>query len=293
MESLSGIVAFVRTAETLSFVAAARVLGISASAVGKSVAKLERTMGVRLLHRTTRRVALTEEGALFHERCRRILDDLRDAEAMLLQSAETPRGRLRISLPTVGYRFLLPSLPAFSQRYPDIELDLDFNDRMVDVIEEGFDAVIRGGDLADSSLMSRRLGSFRFVVCAAPIYLERHGVPRTPEELKAHLCLRFRYPSSGKIQEWILTGGVPNLRTAMVCNNMEALREAAIRGLGIGFMPDFLARDAMAAGSLVTLLGEQPMGQFSVLWPSSRHLSQKLRVFVDFLSASLFKDATR
>src|SRR5882762_9554247 len=138
MDSLSGIVAFVRTAETLSFVAAGRVLGVSASAVGKNVAKLEQTMGVRLFHRSTRRVSLTAEGALFYERCRRILDDLQDAEAMLSHAAQTPRGKLRVSLPTIGYRFLLPVLPAFSALYPEIEVDLDFNDRLVDVIEEGF-----------------------------------------------------------------------------------------------------------------------------------------------------------
>ena len=180
MESLSGIVAFVRTAETLSFVAAGRALGVSASAVGKNVAKLEQTVGVRLLQRSTRRVNLTAEGTLFYERCRRILDDLQDAEAMLSHAAQTPRGKLRVSLPTIGYRFLLPVLPAFSALYPEVEVDLEFNDRLVDVIEEGFDAVIRSGDLPDSRLMSRRLGPFRFVLCAAPAYLEQYGVPQTP-----------------------------------------------------------------------------------------------------------------
>ncbi|WP_186040824.1 LysR family transcriptional regulator [Burkholderia gladioli] len=221
MDNLNGIVAFVRTAETLSFVAAGRKLGISASAVGKTIAKLERSLGVRLFHRTTRRVTLTEEGRHFHERCHRILEELRDAEATLSASAQTPRGRLRVSLPVIGYRFLLPVLPAFSARYPDIELDLDFNDRLVDVVEGGFDAVIRSGQLSDSSLMSRRLGPFRFVLCASP---------------------------------------------------------------------DYLARDALAAGSLVEVLEPHSIapGQFSILWPSSRQLSPKLRVFVDFMCEHLF-----
>ncbi|WP_186131853.1 LysR family transcriptional regulator [Burkholderia gladioli] len=293
MNNLNGIVAFVRTAETLSFVAAGRKLGISASAVGKTIAKLERSLGVRLFHRTTRRVTLTEEGRHFHERCHRILEELRDAEATLSASAQTPRGRLRVSLPVIGYRFLLPVLPAFSARYPDIELDLDFNDRLVDVVEGGFDAVIRSGQLSDSSLMSRRLGPFRFVLCASPDYLARAGVPRGLADLAAHEGVRYRFPTTGKLQPWSLLpdgGEPPNLRCAMTCNNMEALRGAVIAGFGIGFMPDFLARDALAAGSLVEVLEPHSIapGQFSILWPSSRQLSPKLRVFVDFMCEHLF-----
>ncbi|MGG2047261.1 LysR family transcriptional regulator [Burkholderia gladioli] len=293
MDNLNGIVAFVRTAETLSFVAAGRKLGISASAVGKTIAKLERSLGVRLFHRTTRRVTLTEEGRHFHERCHRILEELRDAEATLSASAQTPRGRLRVSLPVIGYRFLLPVLPAFSARYPDIELDLDFNDRLVDVVEGGFDAVIRSGQLSNSSLMSRRLGPFRFVLCASPDYLARAGVPRGLADLAAHEGVRYRFPTTGKLQPWSLLpdgGEPPNLRCAMTCNNMEALRGAVIAGFGIGFMPDFLARDALAAGSLVEVLEPHSIapGQFSILWPSSRQLSPKLRVFVDFMCEHLF-----
>ncbi|WP_186177479.1 LysR family transcriptional regulator [Burkholderia gladioli] len=293
MDNLNGIVAFVRTAETLSFVAAGRKLGISASAVGKTIAKLERSLGVRLFHRTTRRVTLTEEGRHFHERCHRILEELRDAEATLSASAQTPRGRLRVSLPVIGYRFLLPVLPAFSARYPDIELDLDFNDRLVDVVEGGFDAVIRSGQLSDSSLMSRRLGPFRFVLCASPDYLARAGVPRGMADLAAHEGVRYRFPTTGKLQAWSLLpdgGEPPDLRCAMTCNNMEALRGAVIAGFGIGFMPDFLARDALAAGSLVEVLEPHSIapGQFSILWPSSRQLSPKLRVFVDFMCEHLF-----
>lgn len=295
MDSLSGIVAFVRTAETLSFVAAGRVLGVSASAVGKNVAKLEQTMGVRLFHRSTRRVSLTAEGALFYERCRRILDDLQDAEAMLSHAAQTPRGKLRVSLPTIGYRFLLPVLPAFSALYPEIEVDLDFNDRLVDVIEEGFDAVIRSGDLPDSRLVSKRLGPFRFVLCASPSYLEQSGVPETPDDLEHHRCIRFRFPTSGKLQEWSLSNDAinlePRLQTALTCNNMEALQAAAIGGFGIAYMPDFLVQEAIRSGALETMLDDYLVkpGQFWVLWPSSRHLSPKLRVFVDFLGARLFQ----
>ncbi|CAM2195666.1 LysR family transcriptional regulator, regulator for bpeEF and oprC [Paraburkholderia kururiensis] len=295
MDNLNGIVAFVRTAETLSFVEAGRKLGVSASAVGKAIAKLEASLGVRLFHRTTRRVSLTHEGQHFHERCHRILEELRDAEAMLSKAAQTPRGRLRVSLPVIGYRFLLPVLPAFSARYPDVELDLDFNDRIVDVVEGGFDAVIRSGLLTDSSLMSRRLGPFRFVLCASPEYVARMGQPRTVAELAAHDCVRYRFPTTGRLQPWTFgeDDEPPRLRTSMTCNNMEALRGAVIAGFGIGFVPDFLVRDALACGSLVTVLDDLaiPPGQFSVLWPSSRQLSPKLRVFVDFMCERLFVEA--
>jgi DNA-binding transcriptional LysR family regulator len=179
-------------------------------------------------------------------------------------------------------------LPAFRERYPEVELDLDFNDRMVDVVEGGFDAVIRSGPLSDSSLMSRRLGPFAFVLCATPAYLARAGTPRVPHDLDTHDCVRYCFPTTGKLQDWALAAddGTPlKLRTAMTCNNMEALRGAVMAGLGIGYMPDFLARDALDAGTLVTVLDDYRIapGQFSIVWPSSRQLSPKLRVFVDFL----------
>lgn len=294
MDNLNGIVAFVRTAEALSFVAAGHKLGVSASAVGKTIAKLEQSLGVRLFHRTTRKVTLTDEGRHFYDRCHRILEDLRDAQAVLSEAAQTPRGKLRVSLPAIGYRFLFPVLPEFTRLYPDVELDLDFNDRLVDVVEGGFDAVIRSGALTDSSLMSRRLGAFCFVLCASPRYLAQAGVPRTLRDLEAHACVRYRFPTTGKLQPWglLADGSEPaNLRTAMTFNNMEALREAVIADFGIGYMPDFLVRDALATGMLTTVLDELRIapGQFSILWPSSRQLSPKLRVFVDFMCAKLFK----
>lgn len=297
MDSLSGIVAFVQAAEHLSFVAAGRALGISASAVGKSIAKLEESVGARLFHRTTRRISLTEEGAAFHDRCRRILDDLRDAETMLSEATRAPRGRLRISVPTIGYRFLLPVIPEFRRRYPDIELDIDFNDRLVDMVEEGLDAVIRSGPLNDSSLMSRRLGPFCFILCASPSYLKRNGIPYSPHDLEAHDCLRFRFPTSGRLQAWHLTNaeGVDPFRrpSPLTCNNMEALRGAAISGLGIAYMPDFLATDAVDAGLLHRVLDDHlaDPGQFSILWPSNRLVSPRLRVFIDHMTKALFSDA--
>lgn len=292
MDSFSGLESFVRAADLLSFAEAGRALGISASAVGKNVARLEQQLGLRLFQRTTRQVRLTQEGALFHERCRRILDELHDARATMQAAAEAPRGRLRVSLPTIGYRFLLPVLPEFQALYPEVDLDLDFNDHLVDVVEAGLDVVIRSGELADSRLVARRLGPFRFILAGSPDYLAARGIPQSPAELARHSCLRYRFLSSGKLEEWVLPGMPPHLPAALVCNNMEAMLGAAVAGMGLAYMPDFLARDALRRGELQRVLAEDltHTGQFSALWASSRQLSPKVRAFVDFVGGRLFKE---
>jgi DNA-binding transcriptional LysR family regulator len=293
MDSFSGLESFVRAADLLSFAEAGRALGISASAVGKNVARLEQQLGLRLYQRTTRQVRLTQEGALFHERCRRILDELHDARAAMQAAAEAPRGRLRVSLPTIGYRFLLPVLPEFQALYPEIDLDLDFNDHLVDVVEAGLDVVIRSGELADSRLVARRLGPFRFILAGSPAYLAERGMPQSPADLARHSCLRYRFLGSGKLEEWVLPGLPPHLPVALVCNNMEAMLGAAVAGMGLAYMPDFLARDALGRGELQRVLAEDltHTGQFSALWASSRQLSPKVRAFVDFVGERLFKES--
>lgn len=299
MDRLTGLSAFVRVADLGSFVAAGRVLGLSASAVGKAVTKLENQLGVRLVQRSTRSLRLTEEGRSFHERCRRILDDLDDAHESLLRTREAPSGRIRVSSPIVAYHLLLPVLPEFMARYPDIEIDLDFSDRIVDLIEEGVDVAIRSGQLPDSRLMVRALRPFQMLLCASPAYLERHGTPTCPRDLKGHRGIGFRYPNSGKLQGWPLLQpeGEPEVlvRHVMTCNNMEALRGAVTRGLGIGCMPDFLAQAPQEADTLVPLLLDHlnAPGQFNLIWPSSRHLSPKVRVFVDFIAERLFTSECR
>jgi DNA-binding transcriptional LysR family regulator len=294
MDKLSGLLAFVKTADLGSFVAAGRALEISASAVGKSVARLEQQVGVRLLQRSTRRIQLTDEGRLFHERCRRILDDLDDAQATLSNAQETPRGRLRVSAPVVGHHFLLPVIPSFVARHPEVELDINFTDRNVDLIDEGIDVAIRSGDLPDSRLVSRPLNPFRLLLCASPDYLARHGKPLVVRDLERHATIRFRHPSSGKLLDWPMlekstADSQTRLRTVLACNNMEAVLGATVRGLGIACMPDFLAREMLADGRLLSVLDAQLSagGRFSALWPSSRHLSPKVRVFVDHLSEQL------
>lgn len=296
MEHLSGLAAFVRAAETRSFVAAARVLGLSPSAIGKSIGRLEARLGVRLFHRSTRSINLTEEGMQFFERCRQILDDLEDAQAALTKSTAAPRGRLRISVPAAGHRLLMPVLPSFRQAYPDVELDIDFSDRMVDVVDEGFDMVIRSGDLTDSRLHARRLCPFRFKLCGSPEYFARNGVPASPQDLQAHMCLRFRYPSSGKLQAWRLSeaGAEPvelRVPTTMTLGSIEGTLRAAIDGMGIAYLPDFVVDDAMHRQLLRTALEDYNVveGSFWMLWPSSRHVLPKLRVWIDHLSETLGK----
>jgi DNA-binding transcriptional LysR family regulator len=294
MDKLNGMLAFVKTAELGSFVAAGRALEISASAVGKGVARLEQEVGVRLLQRSTRRIQLTDEGRLFHEQCRRILDDLDDAQAMLSQARKAPRGRLRVSAPIVGHHFLLPVIPDFLARHPELELDINFSDRNIDLIDEGVDVAIRSGDLPDSRLVSRPLNHFRLLLCASPGYLALHGTPLVARDLERHATIRFRHPDSGKLLDWPMLQSTSDidtrLRTVLACNNMEAVLGATLRGLGIACMPDFLAHEMLADGRLVSVLREQlgAGGQFRALWPSSRHLSPKVRAFVDHLGERLF-----
>jgi len=290
-DSLGALDAFMRAADARSFTAAGRQLGVSASAVGKAVARLEERLGVRLLHRSTRSVTLTPEGAMFLERCRRIFSEIETAEMELAQSQGAPRGRLRVSLPLAGM-LMMPTLTAFMQEYPEIELDLDFTDRLVDVIEEGFDAVVRAGEVGDSRLMSRFLGVFRLQLVASPAYLARRGVPLEPEDLARHACLRHRFATSGKFEPWPLRRGGKEvaLPSTAVANTIEPLIAMAEAGLGIACLPDFAIRRQIEDGRLAAVLGEhtEHQGVFRLLWPSSRYPAPKLRVFVDFLARHLF-----
>ncbi|WP_334033466.1 LysR family transcriptional regulator [Burkholderia gladioli] len=294
MDSLNGIGFFVQAAEARSFSEAGRALGISSSAVGKSVARLEERLSVRLFHRSTRSITLTAEGALFLERCRRILSEVEAAELELSETRQAPQGKLRVSLPLVS-GLVMPALTAFMHRYPAIELDVDFSDRMVDVIEDGFDAVIRTGEPADSRLMSRPLGTFKLLLVGAPRYFAARGMPRVPADLAGHACLQHKFPSTGRFEPWPLRmpegEAEPVLSASMVCNTTEVLVQVAGDGLGIACLPDFMVRDAIAAGELVTVLDDfnPHQGTFRMLWPSSKHLAPKLRAFIDFMGAELFK----
>lgn len=292
VDSLSGFIVFVRVAETRSFAAAARSLGLTASAIGKRVARLEERLGVRLFHRSTRSITLTAEGSLFLERSRRILAEIEASELELSHSREAPSGRLRVSLPLVS-SLVLPVLADFMALYPQIELDLDFTDRIVDVIEEGFDVVVRSGKPMDSRLSYRQLGTFGFRVVGAPAYFDRYGVPEQPADLANHICLHYRFPNSGKLEEWPL-GFAPGeffavVPVSMVCNNIETRLCFARRGSGIACLPQFAVDHLLASGELQQVLNEQTQGQgqFFMLWPSGKQIPTRLRVFIDYLSTRI------
>ena len=207
MDSLGSLNIFVQAAEARSFTVAGRQLGVSSSAIGKAVARMEERLGVRLFHRSTRSITLTAEGTLFLERCRRIFSEIEAAELELSQTQEAPRGTLRVALPLVGM-LMIPTLIAFMRAYPEIVCD-----RVVDVIVEGFDAVGRFAEVADSRLMSRALGTYRRRLVAAPAYLAAKGVPLIPDDLKAHACLHHKFPTSGRFERWPLLPGRPASRS--------------------------------------------------------------------------------
>lgn len=291
-DSLASIGLFVRVAEQRGFSAVARERGVSPSAVAKSVTRLEDRLGVRLFHRSTRSLALTAEGETFLERCRRILIELEAAEQEMTQSRDAPQGRLRVSLPRHSGLFE-PVIAGFMQRYPAVALDLDFSDRVVDVIGDGFDVAVRTGPLAPSALRHRRLGAFRRVLVGAPDYFRTQGQPQRPTDLQGHRCLHYRFPSTGRIEPWPLppAGGAdpPEPPRALVCNSVEMRIHLALHGHGIACLPDFIVAEHLRCGRLQTVLDEYTDNHSTlwVVWPASREPSPKLRVFIDWLTATI------
>jgi DNA-binding transcriptional LysR family regulator len=298
LDSLSGIGIFVQVAQMRSFTAAARTLEVSSSAVGKSIARLEQRLGVRLFNRSTRSITLTAEGSLFLERCRRILGEVEAAELELSHLTSEPRGKLHISVPLQD-GLMMPVLTEFMRCYPDIEMDIDLSDRMVDIIEEGFDAVIRTGTLQDSRLASRHLGDFRLLLVASPDYLHRNGVPAQPGDLAGHAGLLHKFPATGKIEPWPLRSAddapIPSLKTAATCTTTQSLYHLAKQGMGIACLADFIVDDALQSGELCIVLEDFTInhGTFWMLWPTSQHASPKLRALIDFLKAHLLPASGR
>lgn len=287
---MNGLEVFVHVAQTRSFIATGRVKGISSSAVSKSISRLEERLGVRLFQRSTRSVRLTSEGEVFLERCHRIFGEIQAAEDELSAMTEQPRGRLRVGLPLAG-GLMLPMISQFMERYPQIELDLDFSDRLSDVIEDGMDVVIRGGELSDSRLISRRLGSFQLCIVGSPGYFLRHGVPSCSDELSGHACLHYRYPNSGKIAQWPLefttsrSGGLAVPQT-LISSSLEVLLYMVKNGRGIACVPDYSVKEALAKGKVKPILINDltHTTTFHILWPSTRQMTPKVRVFVDFMA---------
>lgn len=290
MDRLAGIPAFEGVVAAGSFAGAARALGLSVAAVSKQVRALEDRLGVRLLHRTTRQVRLTEAGQRFHERCQRILADLEDAEREVAERQATPRGRLRVSAPmSFGQRHIGPVVSEFLVRNPDVEIDLVLDDRFVDLLAEGFDVAVRVAELRDSSLVARRLCASRRVLCAAPGYLARHGTPATPDELAAHRCIGYAYMASGCDWPFQSRDGRRLVRVhgPVMSNNGDVLRVLALDGCGIALLPTFLVADDVRDGRLREVLPDQLDGDPAVwvLQPTRRHVPLAVRAFVDFLVA--------
>ncbi len=290
MDRLAAIESFVKVAETQSFSEAARRLNTSKSAISRNVGALEAELGARLFHRTTRSLALTEGGRAYFERATRILADLQEANLAVSQLQSAPRGRLRVNAPmSFGFLHLASALPDFLARYPDVAVDLVMNDRFIDLVEEGFDVAVRIGELEDSSLIARRLAPMRRTVCASPAYLRQRGTPASPDDLRRHECLRnTNIPAA---QEWrfVTPDGKPwpvEVNGRLTANNGDALRVAALSGLGLAKLPSFIVGEDLKSGALVTALDAfVPQGvAMNAVYPHARHLSPKVRAFVDFLA---------
>lgn len=282
--------AFVQVVEGRSFSTAARALGLTRSAVSRQVAGLEDRLGVRLLNRTTRRLSLTEAGAVYHEHCARILAEVQEAERAVMDLDEAPRGLLRINAPmSFGFGHLGPAVAGFAAAHPALKVELTLDDRVVDLVGEGYDLAIRIADLPPSTLVARRLAPCRRVLCAAPAYLQRAGRPQRPEDLARHACLGYSYLATGN--DWRFRGrdGPITVRIDPIlsANNGDVLGQMAVAGLGIMLAPTFIAGDDLRAGRLVRLLDdwlEADTGIYAV-YPHTRHLSPKVRATVDYLAA--------
>jgi DNA-binding transcriptional LysR family regulator len=285
-----GINEFVCVVETESFTAAAKRLEVSVAHISRQVNQLEDRLGAKLLYRTTRKLRLTEVGEVYYQHARKILDDMQAAERAVMEMEGKPTGKLRITAPVYyGEYFLAPLVNDFLLQYPQLDLELKLTNETVDLVKEGYDLAIRLGTLDSSSLMCRKLARRTQYLCAAPAYLAAHGTPQTLADLANHRCLggsldHWRFLENGKLRNW-------RVGSAWSCNSGLALKDAALKGLGIVQLPDYYVQAALAQGSLVSLLESHrlPDDGVWVVYPQNRHLSPKVRLLVDFLVAKLGK----
>lgn len=290
LDRFTGMRVFVASATHGSLSAAGRALDMSPAMATKHVDALEARLGVKLLHRTTRRLTMTDAGTDYLEASRRILQELDEAESEVAAQRIEAIGRLRMNVPlSFGVRFIAPLLPAFSRRYPQVEVELGLSDAPHDLIQEGWDLMIRIGHLADSSLKARRLGDCPMRVCASPDYLKRCGTPRRVAELSGHNCLSYTLSPFQREGTWAFgrEGGIPvPVRGDLKANNGDALLAAALGGQGLIYQPNFIVGDALAQGKLVTLELDQPtldLGGIHVLFPPDRRPPAKVRAMIDYL----------
>ncbi|QRM28750.1 LysR family transcriptional regulator [Microvirga sp. VF16] len=290
LDRITGMQVFVRVAMLGSFSAAARALDLSQTMVTKHVAALEDRLGVKLLHRSTRKLVLTEGGRSYLAACERILAEIEEAEASASLDRIEPRGTLRLNVPlTFGFRQVVPALTEFSRLYPAVSFDLGLADRYVDLIEEGWDLAIRIGRLKDSSLVARRLATCRTIVCGSPAYLKTHGTPQNLGELSRHNCLGYTLPSAIGANRWTFgmdAETIVPVQGNLRANNGDALLAAAVAGQGLIYQPTFIVGDSLRDGSLVPVLTDYPTYEPAIhaVLPSGRQAPAKVRAFVAFLA---------
>ena len=291
LESISGVIGFVRTVAAGSFAGAAKQLGVSPVAVSKNVQRLERRLGVRLLQRSTRKLSLTEEGRLFYERCTGPLRELESAQAAVKDTGRSPAGRLRVtSVSPFGRTYVLPLLPAFSRHYPEIEVELHLDDAVSDMIAEGYDVGIRAGEIRDSTMIVREIAPLHFVVCGAPSYLEKHGTPRKPADLAGHNCVRLKGRTTpARPANWLLspnkTPASPPVSGNFFANDLTTLVMAAVHGHGLVLAPLPLVLPLFRSGALMPVLPDcmsKPAHLF-MHYPNRKHLPMRVRSFVNFM----------
>ena len=290
MRNLNALLVFVKVAETRSFTLAAQRLGLTSSAISKSIARLEQELGVKLLQRSTRLVSLTGEGASFFERCRQILTEIEDAETAVTATTATPKGRLRLQMPVgFGRRVVIPKMLRFTRLYPELSVDIELSDRHVDLTYETVDAAIQVGPVTDDRVVAHKLCHLSFAAYASPEYLATYGTPKSPEDLDQHQCLAYLLPISGEHREWQFTKNGQNFsRTvsgALNINNAESLLEAAIAGAGIVMISDFIAGDALRSGQLQRILSDYVVAgpEVSIVYLPRSTLAAKVRVLIEFL----------
>jgi len=290
MNKLQAMEVFVQVVDTGGFTRASENLKLPKATVSTLIQSLEASLSVKLLNRTTRHVSVTADGAAYYERCIRILSEVRDAEDSVGRNRLSPAGRLRVDAPTgLASTVIIPALPEFFARYPDIQLELGCSDRQVDLVEEGVDCAIRGGRrLADSRLVARRVGTMNYVTCASPAYLEQYGRPMHPNDLVNHRCVNYFSARTGKVFDWYFTQNEQRLQVTlsshMAVSDSYAYTAAGLSGLGIIQMADFLMAEMIAEGRLMSILDDwsnEPL-PIHVVYPQNRHLSAKVRVFVDW-----------
>ncbi|HEX7907347.1 MAG TPA: LysR family transcriptional regulator [Paraburkholderia sp.] len=294
MDRLQAMQVFTRVVDTNSFTRAAETLDLPRASVTTIIQNLEAFLGTRLMHRTTRRLSLTPDGAAYYERCVRILADVEDTEASFQSGTKKPHGKLRIDMPgSIGRLLVIPALCEFHTRYPDIDLQLGLTDRPVDLVQEGVDCVVRIGALQDSSLVARRIGLFEGVTCAAPDYIERAGMPASLEDLENHKAVNYFSSRTGRTLDWAFMVDGKEVEVKMKgivsVNDADAYVTCGLEGFGLIQPALFMVLPHLRSGQLVEVLPElKPLPMpISAVYPHSRHLSPKVRVFVDWI-AELF-----